>query len=128
MRDNIFSKSLFILGAMFMTLTVFGQGRGEGSGSGQGRGREHLGSPGQKTVYKNVNSIKIYTSGGEQIFPEQKEQIPSGSGVEEISKVEINPKGARIYFAQKKGPARVVDLKCENCIILVDHFPESGPK
>jgi len=40
--------------------------------------------------------------------------------------VETTPKGVRIHFVAKKDERRVVALKCQDCIVLVDHIRNIG--
>jgi len=129
MIDSKLVKSLFILAALLMSATLSAQGRGGGGGGGDGQGRsgQHMGRPGQKTQYKNVNHITVYSSNGVEIYSAGRKS-PNAAVVagEKIEMVETTPKGVRIHFVAKKDERRVVVLKCQDCIVMVDHIRNIG--
>jgi len=123
MRESKLGIMVFVFSALLLSISAFGQGRGTGGGNGQGRTLQHSGRPGMKTQYENINTVRVFSSTGVEIYSATNSISPSKekSG-QKIVMVEINPKGYRIYFGSKKEENRVIDLNCSDCIILVDHI------
>ncbi|HIA06438.1 MAG TPA: hypothetical protein EYN38_01840 [Flavobacteriales bacterium] len=122
MRHSEIRKTLLIVGALAVSISVFGQGRGDGRGNGQGRSGQHRGNTEQKMKYRNVNAIQIFSAEGTELYDSAKKPPKSKEPVAKIDRVETNQYGVRIYFMPADPNQRVIDMKCKNCLILVDYM------
>jgi hypothetical protein len=126
MRHSETGKILLIVGALAFSVSVFGQGRGNGRGNGQGRSGQHRGNTEEKTKYKNVNAIQIFSAQGTELYNSAKKPAKSKEPVAKIDRVETNQYGVRVYFNSADPNQRVIDMKCKDCLILVDYVKSSG--
>lgn len=104
---------------------VYGQGTGTGTGRGNGRGKsdKKADRSDQKRTYSNVSTIQIYTANGVEIYSMGTKSGKSKKGTDnKIEKVVTASKVISIYFQSQKEDGRVIDLKCEDCIVLLDYI------
>ena len=121
MRYNELGKIILVVGALLLSISVFGQGRGDGKGNGRGGSERHKGSTAQKTKYKNVASIQVFSSTGVELYNSSKKPAKSKEPLPVIQRVETDQYGVRIFFVTSDPVQRVIDMKCEHCVILIDY-------
>lgn len=121
MRYSELGKTVLFFGALLLSISVFGQGRGDGKGNGRGGSERHKGNTAQKTKYKNVNAIQIFSQGGVELYNSAKKPRKSKEPLPVIERVETNQFGVRIFFVTSDPVQRVIDMKCKQCLILVDY-------
>ena len=121
MRYSNICKTLLIFVALAMSISVFGQGRGDGRGDGQGRSERHKGNINQKTKYKNVNAIQIFSKEGTEVYNSAVKPAKSKEPAAKIDWVETNEFGVKIYFVSDSPVQRIIEMKCKECLILVDY-------
>ena len=121
MRFSRLGKVALVFGALLMSISVFGQSRGGGGGDGRGRSEQHKGSTAQKTKYRNVSAIQIFAAGGTELYNSAKKPGKSKDPLPVIQRVETNKYGVRIFFVSTEPVQKVIDVKCNQCIILIDY-------
>lgn len=116
------SRMLLVFGVLAISATVFGQGRGDGSGNGQGRSGQRMGNTAKKERYKDVKAIQVFSQSGEEIYSSSSKPPKSKDPLPKIEWIDTNSMGVKIFFVTAGPVQRVIDLKCDKCIILIDYL------